>query len=202
MRNATSRRLVGLAVAALAVLPALASEGGGAGSSLIQPKFGTIVWTFVTFLALLFVLGRWAWKPLLGALDARERSIQGSIDQARSDREQAERLLTEHKELLAEAHRQRASALSEGQREAERLKGEILEEARKQRENLLRQTEEQMQAGLRQARGELRAVAADLAIQAAEKLLARNLDDSAHRRLVEDYLADLEKPEDSQAPPS
>jgi F-type H+-transporting ATPase subunit b len=204
MRTLFSFRLLGPAVAmlVLAAVPALASEGGGAGSSLIQPKFGTIVWTFVTFLALAVVLGRFAWKPLLGALDARERSIQGSIDQARQDREQAESLLEQHKELLAEAHRERASARSEGQQDAERLKEEILEEARKQRESLLRQTEEQMQAGLRQARSELRAVAADLAIQAAGKLLARNLDDSAQRRLVEEYLADLERSAEPGSPPS
>ena len=200
MRKALTRWLVGLAVTLVAAAPALAAEGGG--SSLIEPKLGTIFWTFVTFLALLFVLGRFAWKPLLGALDAREQSIQGSIDQARKDRDEAHGLLAQHKELLAEAHRERAAALSEGQREAERLKGEILEEARKQRENLLRQTEEQMQAGLRQARGELRAVAADLAIQAAEKLLTRNLDERAHRQLVEDYLADLENSGESGTPPS
>ena len=189
-------------VLAASSVPALASEGGGGGSSLIEPQIGTIFWTLVTFLAMLVLLGRFAWKPLLGALDAREASIRDSIDQAKKQREEAESLLQQQRELLAEAHRERAAALAEGRREADQLKAEMLEEARKQRDTLLRQTEEQMQAGLRQARGELRAVAADLAIQAAEKLLSRNLDDSAHRKLVEDYLADLENPEDSGTPPS
>jgi len=174
-----------------AVVPAAAAEGGG-GASLIQPELGTIFWTMVTFLILAFLLGRFAWKPLLGALQQREQTIQDSIEQARRDREAAESVLAEQRELLAQTRRERGEAVAAGQRDAERLKSEILDEARAQRENLLKQTEAQIAAGLRQARGELRSVAADLAIQVAEKLLAKNLDDAAHRKLIEDYLSDLE----------
>ena len=88
------------------------------------------------------------------------------------------------------------------QEEGERLKAEILEEARKQREQVLAQADAQVQSGLRQAKAELRAVAVDLAIQAAGKLLDRNLDDAAQRQLVERHLADLERSGDSNAAPS
>jgi F-type H+-transporting ATPase subunit b len=196
------RLAAGWLLMATATLPALASEGGGGGASLIQPKFGTVFWTLLTFVLLVALLGRFAWKPLLGALEQREKSIRESIDQARQDREQAEELLTQHKQLLDQARRERAEAVSEGRRDAEGLKAEILEEARKQREQLLSQTEAQVQTGLRQARSELRKVAADLAIQAAEKLLVQNLDDPTQRKLVEDYLADLEASESSSSLPS
>ena len=186
----------------VAALPALASEGGGGGASLIEPKFGTVFWTLLTFILLIALLARFAWKPLLGALETREKSIQESIDKAREDREQAEALIKQHRELLDQARRERAEAVSEGQRDAEKLKAEILDEARKQREQVLAQTQSQVEAGLRQARAELRGVAVDLAIQAAEKLLAKNLDDPTQRRLVEEYLADLEKSGDSSSLPS
>ena len=180
-----------MAVAALAAASPALAEGGG--SSLIQPEVGTIFWTGLTFVVLALLLRRFAWAPLLGALEAREQSIAQSIEQARKDREEAQAALAQQRELLDEARRERAGAVAVGQRDAERLKAEILEAAREQREKLLAQTENQVQASLRQAREDLRSTAVDLAIQAAGKLLARNLDDATQRRLVEEYLADLEQ---------
>ena len=83
--------------------------------------------------------------------------------------------------------------MAEGQKDAARLKAEILDEAKKQRELLLQQTESQVKSMVRQAREEMRGLAADLAIQAAGKIIGRNLDDGAQRKLVEDYLADLDR---------
>jgi len=197
-----SRLVAGGCSLATATLPATATTEGGGGASLIEPQLGTIFWTTVTFLVLIFLLGRFAWKPLLGALQERETSIRESIEQARKDREQAEELLEQHRGLLDEARRERAEAVNLGQRDAEKLKAEILAEARKQREQLLAQTEAQVAAGMQQARAELRTITVDLAIQAAEKLLSKNLDEQTHRRLVEEYLADLEKSEGSGSPPS
>jgi F-type H+-transporting ATPase subunit b len=195
-RNATAGLL-----SALAALPLVAAEGGG-GASLIEPQLGTIFWTTITFLVLAFLLGRYAWKPLLGALQERETSIRDTLDQAKSDREEAEKLLAQHRELLDQARRERAEAVASGQRDAEKLKAEILDQARQQREQLLAQTESQIQAGMRQARDELRGVAVDLAIQAAEKLLTKELDEPTQRKLVEDYLVDLERSEGSGSRPS
>ena len=188
------RRLFLILASTLSWLPAAAAGGGGAadGNLLVTPQFGLVFWTLVTFILLLVVLGRFAWKPLLGALNERERSIQESLDNARTEREQAQKLLDEHRELVAQARRERSEAVAAGQRDAERLKAEILEEGRKQREQMLKQTEEQVKAEMRQARSELRGVAADLSVRVAEKLLAHNMDDAAQRKLVEDYLSELE----------
>ena len=173
--------------------PALASGEGGGAQALLTPHIGTMFWTLVTFLAMVFVLGRYAWRPMLGALGAREKAIQESIDGARKDREEAQAALAEQRELLADAHRQRNEALDAGRREAERLKAEILEQANQQRESLLKQTEEQVRSELRQARAELRGYAADLAIGAAQKLISRNLDGDLQRKIVDEYLANLER---------
>jgi F-type H+-transporting ATPase subunit b len=187
----TIRRWVAWGSALGAAGTSLASEGGGA--SLIDPQFGTIFWTTLTFLILVALLGRFAWKPLLGALEQRERSIETAIEHARKDRDAAQALLAEHRGLLDEARRERAAAVAAGQRDADRLKAEILEQARQQREALLKQTETQIEGAVRDARNELRRATVDLAIGAAERLLARNLDDAAQRRLVEEYVADLEQ---------
>lgn len=189
------RQVAGAALAAWLAMPAIASggEGGVDAGALIQPKYGTLFWTAVTFVLLAFLLSKVAWKPLLGAIQERERSIEESLEQARREREDAEKLLGEHRALVAQAQRERAEAVEKGRVEAERLKTEILQEARTQSEHRLQKAEEQVQAELRQARDDLREMTVDLAIQAAGKLLTRNLDDSTQRKLVEDHLSDLEK---------
>jgi len=174
------------------------AEGGGGSSALITPKIGTVFWTLVTFLAVAVFLRIVAWKPLLGAIAERERVIRESQEQMRRDREESAALLDQQRQLLAKARQERLDAVEAGRKDAERVKAEILEEARRQREQTLKQTESQVEAALRQAQGELRAAAADLAVRAASKLVASSLDESAQRRLVEEYLADLE----SQAGPS
>jgi F-type H+-transporting ATPase subunit b len=169
-------------------------EGGSKGASaLITPEIGLMFWTLVTFAILLFLLGKFAWGPILKAMNAREDGIRNDLDGARKEREEAQRLLEDHRRLLEQARRERAEAVEEGRRDAERLKAEILDEARKQRELLMKQAESQIDAGLRQARASLKGEAADLAIQAAGKLMGRNLDDATQRRLVDEYLADLER---------
>jgi F-type H+-transporting ATPase subunit b len=194
------------AVAAASMLAAatwgMAAEESAGGSALIEPHFGTAFWTLVTFLVMAFLLGRYAWKPLLGALEAREKTIRDSIEQAARDRDEARAMLDEHRKLVDQARRERAEAMGVGQRDAEKLKADILDEARRQREHLLEQAESRIRSELRAARAELRTVAADLAIRAAEKLLTRNLDDATQRRLVETYLEDLEQGEGAPSPPS
>jgi len=186
-------RVLGAIVAGLSLAaPALASEGGG-GSSLIEPQIGTIFWTLVTFFALVLVLGRYAWKPLVGALEARERAIREDLEAAARRRDEAQALVAEQRELLTAARRERAEAMDAGRRDAERVKQELLDEARKQREQVLRETQAQVEAGMRKARAELRGTVVDLALRAAEKLLARNLDEATHRRLVEDHLDEIER---------
>ena len=189
------RRLPHVAAVAFGVASSVLAADGheGGGGSLITPQFGLIFWTTVTFVILLVLLRRFAWKPILGALEARERQIREDLDQARRGREESEKLLEENRAVLNQARRERAEAVEAGRKDAERLKAEILDEARRQRDSLLAQTQQQIQSELRAVQAELRRETADLAIGAAARILAKNLDDASQRKLVEDYLADLEK---------
>jgi len=202
--NKAIRTGAGALLAAAAGSPCWASGGGDpGGAALLTPQIGTIFWTFVTFICLVILLRKVAWKPLLGAIDAREKAIRDSIDQAQRNREETEGLLGQQRDLLAEARRERAEAVDLAKRDAEKVKDELLDQARRQRDQLLEQTDAQVQAGLRQARAELKISAVDLAISAAEKLLTRNLDDATQRKLVEEHLDDLERLSgDSQSLPS
>lgn len=181
------------AAAMLGGLPRVAVAEEGGGSALMTPEWGTIFWTTLTFLIVVFILGRWAWPPLMGAVDARARSIGDSLEQARREREEAQKLIEEQRALMAEARRERAEAVAQGRRDAEAVKAELLLEASRQREQMIQKAQSQIEASLQQAKGQLRSLTADLAIRAAEKLLSKNLDDPTQRKLVEDHLAELER---------
>jgi F-type H+-transporting ATPase subunit b len=192
LKRISAAATAGLAQACLAV-EASEGGGGGGGQALITPQIGLFFWTLVTFLALLWALRKFAWKPLLGAIEGREKAIREAQEQARSEREEASALVEEQRKLLAEARRERAEAVEAGRKDADRLRAEILEEAKRQREQILKQTAAQVESGLKQAQSQLKEIAADLALQAAAKLLSTQLDDATHRRLVEEYLRDIER---------
>ena len=99
----------------------------------------------VIFLALLAVLGKFAWKPILGALEARERRIQDILDAAARDREEAERLMEEHRRQLAEARQQAQQITAEGRQAADRIRQEMLERARAEQEELLARARQELE---------------------------------------------------------
>ena len=161
------------------------------GTQLITPQVGMIFWTLVTFVILAFLLGRYAWKPLLALLDERERTVKESLESARKARAEADEMLQKNQEFLASARRETAALLEQGRKESESLRAELLAQARKESQDLIEQGKKQIQYEQKQAVEELRRQVAGLAIGAAERLIKGELDDAAHRRLVDDYVKSL-----------
>lgn len=182
-------RLAGLtgvpALVLLAAGPLLAQEEGG-GLLAISP--GLVVWTWVIFLLLLFVLWKWAWPPMLKALEARENRIQEALDQAARDREEAQRLLDEQRRLLNDARNEAQEILAEGRRAAERLRSEMLEEAREEQQEIIERARVEIGRERDEALDALRREAVDLSIRAASRVLEKNLDAEENRRLALEYL--------------
>ena len=171
--------------------PLLAQEEHSGGDGLFAINPGLIVWTWVIFLILFFVLRKWAWGPILGALETRERRIQEALDRAARDRDEATRLLDEHRALLDDSRVQAQSILAESRKAAERLRGELLDEARKQKDQIVAGAKGEIERERDQALETLRREAVDLSITAASRVLEKNLDSEENRRLVEDYLQQL-----------
>ncbi len=161
------------------------------GSSLITPDPGTIIWTVITFAILAALLGKFAWKPLLQVLEEREKTVRDSLEQARKARAEAEETLRRNQEALANARRETAALIEQGKREAETLKGEIVAQARREAQDLVEQGKRQVQYAQKQAIEQLRGQVADLAIQAAERLIVRSLDEKSQRELVDEYVRSL-----------
>ncbi|ABS28663.1 F0F1 ATP synthase subunit B [Anaeromyxobacter sp. Fw109-5] len=152
---------------------------------------GLTLWTGITFLVLLFVLGKFAWGPIVKMLAERERTIREAIDSAKRERTEAERLLAEQKALLGKAAREAAELARRNQQEVEAMRQELTARARKEADDLVATARKQIEEEKTKAMSELRAVVADLAIDAASRLVKANLDDASQRKLVEDYIAQL-----------
>src|SRR5437867_4562126 len=158
---------------------------------LIQPDAGLIIWTVVTFLVLLFILKRFAWKPILAIIEAREKSIREALEESKQARQAADQALAKNRELLAQARGEAARIISEGQKEAERIRAERVEKARSDAAAVREQGRRQIEFETKQTVTALRGTVVDIALDAAGKLIRSSLDDDKSRRLVEEYLEEL-----------
>ena len=161
---------------------------------LLRVEPGLIFWTVVTFLLLLGILWKFAWNPILGALDARERAIQKTIEDAERLQAEARTVLEEHQKRLAEAREERNKILEEGRAAGEHLKADVLEKARREADQVLVRAKRQIELETEQALLTIRDQAADLAIKAAERVIERALTDDDQRRFAREAVEELTAP--------
>ena len=187
MTNLKTMALPGIA---LALTPAalFAAEGG---PGLFDVNLGLSLWTVVIFLLLVGLLGKYAWGPILAQVEAREKRIQGALDESAASRDQAARLLEEHKAQLADARRQAGEIVAEGKAAGERVRKEIEEKARVEAQGIVEAARREIQRERDQAIAELRRESVDLALAAASKLMGERLDDAKDREMVMGYLRDV-----------
>ncbi|HUO83803.1 MAG TPA: F0F1 ATP synthase subunit B [Thermoanaerobaculia bacterium] len=182
-----SLRLVLLLTIGL-VTPASAQEEGG----LLSLSGGLMFWTIVTFVIVLTVLWKLALPPILGAVEAREQQIRDLLAAAALDREAAQQAAEDQSRQLEETRSRVQELVAEGKTAGERVREEIIAEARRQAEEIMSRARRDVRQELDRAIQELREEAVDIALLAASRLIERNLDEADNRRLVRDYLADLE----------
>src|SRR5689334_3569070 len=169
----------------------LAAEEGG-GNQLVSPVVGVMIWTLIIFGLTLIILWKVAFPRIAEALDKRQRAIEESIDHAAKVREEADELLREYRERLADARGQADEIVARARRTAETAEQETLAEARTKREEMMEQTRRDIEAETRRAIQQIRAEVADLTVLATEKVTRKTLDDRDQKRLVEEALAELE----------
>ncbi len=161
-------------------------------ASIIEINPGLTFWTLVTFLILFFVL-RWkVWGPFLQMLDRREKAIAESLDSAKHERDAAEQMLAEQKRATVEARREVSELVRKNQAEAEQMRQELLAASRKEADALLATARRQIDEEKRKVLAELRGQAVELAIAGAQRLIESSLDEGAQRKIVADYLKELE----------
>ena len=159
---------------------------------LVQPDPGLFIWTIITFLVLLALLAKFAWRPLLLALESRQERIRQSLEDADKARQELERLQQESAKIMRQARIEAESIVSQTRADADRLREELKQKAKEEADNILRNAQQQIQLQTRQAIQQIRHEVADIAVLLASKLLERNLAKEDNARLIDDTLKQIE----------
>jgi F-type H+-transporting ATPase subunit b len=177
-----------LALLALSALPAHAAEGG-----ILTPEGGLMTWTIIVFGLVLFVLYKFAFPFILGAVEAREARIRELLAAAARDRDEAQVLLEEQKKEMESLRGRAQEVVAEARTAGERMREELLTQARREQEEMMTRTRRDLDLQVQRALEQVRDEAVELAIAAASKLVERNLDEEDNRRFVRDFLAQVEQ---------
>lgn len=159
--------------------------------NLLTPDTGTIFWTAVTFLALLWVLKKLAWAPLVSALDERENRIRESLEKAEQSRAEAEQALAKYQEMLENARQESQELIAKGKKTAESMREELIQKARAEAEALLERAKREISLEREKAVDELKKLAVDLSLAATEKAIGKALTPKDHEMLVKQALKDM-----------
>jgi F-type H+-transporting ATPase subunit b len=167
-----------------------AAEGGGS----LTDFDTTLYWATLAMFALFaLVLGKFAWGPLLGIIEEREKSVRSAVDEAHLANAEAQKLLEQHREMVREAGRERAELIERAKTEAEQVRNDLVARARSEGDQLVQRAREQIEREKAAAILELRAEVADLAVEAASRIVTSSLTPENQRKLVDDFIRDLPK---------
>ena len=175
----------------LAASPAFAAVEGEP-VDLLSPHGGLMFWTLLIFVALFFVLWKFAFGPITAAVEQRERALEAAIADAKRDREEAAKLLAEHKTQMEQARAEAQRLIAEGRAIGEKMRTDMLAETRLQQQDLLERARRDIATERDSAIAQLRREAVELAIAGAGRVIEKNLDNAQNRRLVEEFLAGLD----------
>lgn len=156
-------------------------------------NFALSFWTAITFGLLIIVLGKFAWAPILGMIDTREKTISDAIESAKLQRAEAEKASAEMRQTLERARAETAEMVRKNQAEVAAAKTELMAAAKKESEDLLTAARKTIEEERRQTVAQLRSQVVDIAMEAAARLVSMNMDAGKQKQLVEEYLAALPK---------
>jgi F-type H+-transporting ATPase subunit b len=163
-----------------------------ASSGLIKVVPGLMIWTLIAFALTFFVLRRYAFGPIQKAIDERRGRIRRSLDEADNARDEARKLLEEHRALIAGARTDAEEILAEARKVADAQRERVREETEADRQRRLEETRRQIEAETQRALEQIRAEVAELTLVAASKVTGKALDDADHRRLIDEAIGELD----------
>ena len=160
---------------------------------LVQPDPGLFIWTIITFLVLLWLLAKFAWKPLLALLEKREETIRNSLKDAEKAREELEASNKKTEELMAEAREEVQGIISAGRAVAEKLQDDLVKKAKEKADVLIAESKRQIQSEKDEALSEIKSEVVTLSLEIASKLIEKNLSDKDNREIIVKTLKNIHK---------
>lgn len=162
-------------------------------NSLTSPAIGLIVWSVIIFLIFFFLLTKFAWKPVLAAIRAREEMIKGSLESAARAREEMKKLQSDNEAILRKAREEREEILKEARDVRDKLISEAKVKATEEAEKLVEKARTGIESEKRKALAEINEQVANLSVDIASKLLGEKLKTTPEQsKLIDTYLKDLD----------
>lgn len=193
MRSSLVLRLLACAILIGCASPVFGAPEGGGPANPLDIVFDTALWTVIIFIALLLILHKYAWGPILEGLNKREETIRSSLEEAKQTRDEMAKLKADFQKEMVETQQQIPKLMEEARKDAEALKAEMrataASEIQTERERLRREVE----TAKDQAIKELWEQAAQLATLISAKAIGRSLSEDDHRRLIDESLAEMSR---------
>lgn len=175
----------------LVVTPAYAAEQEGGAPNLLAPNVGVMFWTLVIFAVLLFVLSRYAYKPLFAAVESREKALEEAVEGAKRNHAESEKHLSEQRALLESAKVEAQKIIADSRVTAEKMRADLLAQTKDQQGEMLDAARRSIEGEKLNAIEDMRREAIELAIAGAGRVIEKNLDSAANRQIVETFLASI-----------
>jgi F-type H+-transporting ATPase subunit b len=169
----------------MSLFPALAAGG------FTDLDAGLFWWTVVLFAIFAFVLTKLGWKPLLAMIEEREKGIRDAVGSAEKANEEAQRLLAQHQELIREAGRQREEIMKRALADAETVRADLVAQAKAESDRMVQRAKDQIEREKKLAIQELRSQVADLAVEAASRIVKSSMTPEAQKKLVHEFIDTL-----------
>ncbi|PYO77519.1 MAG: ATP synthase F0 subunit B [Gemmatimonadetes bacterium] len=169
----------------------VAPEESGQSGDLLSPNGGLMFWTLVTFVILLIILGKLVFPKITAAVEAREKALEEAIEGAKRDREAAAQALAEQQRQIEAARNEAQKIIAEGRQVGEKVRAQMIDETHSQQQQMLERARREIEQEKVRAIAEMRREAVELAIAGASKVIEKNLDDQANRKIVETFLSSI-----------
>ena len=169
----------------------VAPEESTQSGDLLTPNGGLMFWTFVVFIILLVILGRFVFPKITAAVEAREKALEDAIEGAKRDRDEAARILAEQQRQIEAARQEAQKIIVEGRQVGEKVRAQMIEETHQQQQQILERARREIESEKDRAIADLRREAIELAIAGASKVIEKNLDDQSNRKIVESFLSSI-----------
>ena len=159
---------------------------------LVQPDPGLFIWTILTFLVLVTLLAKFAWRPLLEALERRQKTIAQALEDAQKARQELERLQKESQQMMMAARNEADAIISRSRSDAEVLREELKQKSRAEAAAIVKNAERLIQQETARAVQQIRQEAVDLSVTIASKILQRQVSKEDNEALIEETLKQVE----------